>query len=282
MAGSPEVDASLLLRLEHAVDDLLARHREPERALPGILAAHRYDARLAPRVGVDVARHGARTGRGLERRRRRRLGPVPRFLADSGTRTFAPGEGLPGRVWVARHAIWFDEVNDPIAFPLDRRSADRSDLGPGVPVRRRPRRPPQGVVELFRDSPHDPDPTLLATLASLGHRLGAHFARAREAAQARYGEALLRATVESALDAVVMADSDGLIVEFNPAASDIFGWTREQAVGRDLADLIVPPSLRGEHRRAWAATSRRGSGPSSDPGSRPSASAATAPSSRSS
>ena len=66
------------------------------------------------------------------------------------------------------------------------------------------------------------------------------------------GEAVLRATVESALDAIVMADGDGLVVEFNPAASRVFGWTREQALGRDLADLIVPPSLRGEHRRAWA------------------------------
>jgi PAS domain S-box-containing protein len=49
-----------------------------------------------------------------------------------------------------------------------------------------------------------------------------------------------------------MADRDGLVVEFNPAASRVFGWTRQEALGRDLAELIVPPRLRGEHRRAWA------------------------------
>jgi PAS domain S-box-containing protein len=253
VASSPEVDASLLLRLEHAVDDLLARHREPERALHGILAE------LGTTLGwplasvwmwrgtglVQVAGWSAVLPGGSDR--------YARFLADSSTRTFAPGGGLPGRVWEAGHAMWFDELTDADRFPrsaVARRTGLTSALA--FPFGHAPDGRPTGVIELFRDSPLHPDPTLLSTLASLGHRLGVHFARAREAAQARHGEALLRATVESALDAIVMADGDGLVVEFNPAASRVFGWTREQALGRDLADLIVPPRLRGEHRRAWA------------------------------
>lgn len=57
-----------------------------------------------------------------------------------------------------------------------------------------------------------------------------------------------RAFLEAALDCVVVMDSHGLVVEFNSAAQQTFGYTREEAVGHSLADLIVPPSLRDRHR----------------------------------
>jgi PAS domain S-box-containing protein len=42
----------------------------------------------------------------------------------------------------------------------------------------------------------------------------------------------------------VIADESGCVVEFNPAAERTFGYTRQEALGRTLAELIVPPSLR--------------------------------------
>jgi PAS domain S-box-containing protein len=62
----------------------------------------------------------------------------------------------------------------------------------------------------------------------------------------------LTAYLEAALDSVIMADASGRIVEFNPAAERTFGYTREEAIGRTLAELIVPPSLRERHNRAFA------------------------------
>lgn len=61
---------------------------------------------------------------------------------------------------------------------------------------------------------------------------------------------------ESALDAVVVADEHGLVVEWSPQAERLFGWTRAEAVGRDVGELLVPPERRAEHaaglRRAAA------------------------------
>jgi len=62
----------------------------------------------------------------------------------------------------------------------------------------------------------------------------------------------LNAYLEAALDCVVLADASGRVIEFNPAAERTFGYTREEALGRTLAELIVPPSLREAHRRAFA------------------------------
>ena len=57
---------------------------------------------------------------------------------------------------------------------------------------------------------------------------------------------------EAALDCVIMADASGRVVEFNPAAERTFGYTRDEALGRTMAELIVPPSLRERHSTAFA------------------------------
>lgn len=55
------------------------------------------------------------------------------------------------------------------------------------------------------------------------------------------------AIVYGALDAVVTMDCRGVVVEWNPQAEATFGFTREEAVGITLADLIIPPQYRAAH-----------------------------------
>ena len=62
----------------------------------------------------------------------------------------------------------------------------------------------------------------------------------------------LSAYLEAAIDCVIVADASGRIVEFNPAAERTFGYSREEALGRTMAELIVPPSLRERHTAAFA------------------------------
>ena len=61
------------------------------------------------------------------------------------------------------------------------------------------------------------------------------------------------AILEAALDAIITMDGEGRVVEFNPAAERIFGYPRSYAIGRDMADLIVPAHLRDAHRRGLRA-----------------------------
>ena len=62
----------------------------------------------------------------------------------------------------------------------------------------------------------------------------------------------LRAMLEAALDAVVTMDHRGRVVGWNHAAETTFGYRADEVVGREMADLIVPPSLRAAHRRGLA------------------------------
>jgi PAS domain S-box-containing protein len=72
--------------------------------------------------------------------------------------------------------------------------------------------------------------------------------RKRAEAAFRASEASARTILDTAFDAIVSMDESGRIVEFNQAASRIFGCPRQQAVGQELAALIIPPEMRDAHR----------------------------------
>jgi PAS domain S-box-containing protein len=65
----------------------------------------------------------------------------------------------------------------------------------------------------------------------------------------RASEAQKGAVIELALDAVLLIDDRGRIVEFNPAAERIFGFARAEVLGREMAELIIPERDRERHRR---------------------------------
>jgi two-component system NtrC family sensor kinase len=60
-------------------------------------------------------------------------------------------------------------------------------------------------------------------------------------------QALAAAITSASLDCVVVVDESGLVVSFNPAAEKTFGYAEAEAVGRPIADLIVPPARREAH-----------------------------------
>ncbi len=73
----------------------------------------------------------------------------------------------------------------------------------------------------------------------------------RKQAETELRESELRSTaiVRAALDCIVSIDGQGTITEFNPAAEKTFGYPREHVIGRDVAATIIPPAMRGDHRR---------------------------------
>ncbi|HSI44430.1 MAG TPA: EAL domain-containing protein [Methylotenera sp.] len=57
----------------------------------------------------------------------------------------------------------------------------------------------------------------------------------------------LRSMVDGALDAILTINEKGQLVEFNPAAERIFGYKKSDVMGKTLAEVIIPPSLRAQH-----------------------------------
>ncbi len=115
-------------------------------------------------------------------------------------------------------------------------------------------RAPNREIPIIFVSDHDMDPAQLSRAYALG---------AVDCLRKPVQEEVLRAKVsfyvdvfertqlaqvfEGALDAVVLIDEEGIIRDWNPQAELVFGWPREEAVGRPLADTIIPPRYRAAH-----------------------------------
>jgi PAS domain S-box-containing protein len=76
--------------------------------------------------------------------------------------------------------------------------------------------------------------------------------RKRSEQELRRSEARKAAILDSALECIVRINHEGCITEFNPAAERTFGYRRDQVLGQQLADVIIPPVLRGRHRQGFA------------------------------
>jgi len=65
-------------------------------------------------------------------------------------------------------------------------------------------------------------------------------------------ESRMAGIIGAAMDGIITIDGQSRIVDFNPAAEQIFGYAREQVVGRDMSEFIVPPPLRQLHKAGIA------------------------------
>jgi len=240
-----ERNASRLL-VQYRVARVLAEAESLEEAAPRLLEA--IGAPLGWEVGHlwepnerDVLRCAAAwRAPGVEARR---------FV--EATRALEPrsGVGLPGKVWEAGRAIWLADVVADENFPRADAAA-REGLRDGIAFPVRAGGGCAAVIEFFAREVPPPGEDLLDLTAALGSQIGEFVERLRVADAVRHSEARKGAVLASALDGVITIDHDGRVVEFNPAAERIFDRPAAEAIGREMAELVVPPSLRERHRAA--------------------------------
>jgi len=97
---------------------------------------------------------------------------------------------------------------------------------------------------------------------------GLIYASARDITDRKQAEAALEASgrqtrqiLETAHDAFVAIDAAGIVTDWNPQAEESFGWSRDEAIGRDLAATIIPVAQREAHRRGIERFLTTGEGP---------------------
>ena len=71
----------------------------------------------------------------------------------------------------------------------------------------------------------------------------------------------LAAVLETALDAVVVMRFDGTVAAWNKKAEQTFGWTWQEAEGRRMSELIIPPRFRHLHEEGLSRFHATGEGP---------------------
>jgi PAS domain S-box-containing protein len=246
-AEYPTTDAVTLLRAEHAVATLLADATDLKSSYPAVLRA------IAETLGWEVAAAWEKDRDDPQVLRRTafwhsRSIPPAHVEPLAASTTIPVGHGLPGRVWRSRTPAWIVDVTVDRDFPRAE-AAKAAGLHSAFCFPVVSAEELAGVMEFFTPEPRMPDDHLLETMASLGRQIGQFIDRADANASMHDSEARMRAILEAALDCVVTMDEDGCVVEFNPAAERTFGYAREDIIGLEMAELIIPERLRDMHRR---------------------------------
>jgi PAS domain S-box-containing protein len=179
------------------------------------------------------------------------LSDADRFAAfrdSTDAEVFTPGVGLPGRVLDSGATAWVPDVAADPNFPR-REEARASGVRGGIACPVLVGTEIVGVLEFFADRVLEVDEALMKVLGHVGTLLGRVVERGRAREALLKSEGRIRAIMERAHDAFVATDMKGVITEWNNRAEVIFGWSREEAVGRSMAETIIPPRHRAAHRR---------------------------------
>ncbi|HEX6143973.1 MAG TPA: GAF domain-containing protein [Geminicoccaceae bacterium] len=227
----------------HAVSNVLGRAATLEAAASGILEA------FGEHLGIEIAELWLpdAAGERLTCRAFHTTIAGPAALGfDRLTRAtaLAPGEGLPGRVWLSREPAWMHSVtNDPGFVRCGAARELGLEAGFAFPILLGDTC--HGVLSFFVRKPMAADEALLDMMAAIGRDIGQFIERTRIEQARRFHGAI----VEASEDAIIGATVDGIITSWNPAAERLFGYTEAEALGQRIA-MIVPEDVADERQRA--------------------------------
>ena len=178
-------------------------------------------------------------------------------------RRFAPDIGLPGRVLSTGKPAWIADVTKDPNFS---RASQVSDLGikAGFAFPVLIGDEVAAVLEFFSDDVAVLDEVLLGVMASVGTQVGRVVERQGAENALKASEQRSRAIIDTARDAYIAMDTTDTITDWNIEAERTFGWAREEALGRKVADAIFPTQHRASYRRALDHFLSKGEGPIAD------------------
>jgi len=167
------------------------------------------------------------------------------FVMACRTHTFALGQGFPGRVWASQTSAWIPDVTRSDDFTRSAEAAATGLQGAlAFPIFHRGE--VWGVIELFSRSVENPDSDLLRLFLAIGNQITQFIdrikaGRALEVQKARFERLFSEAPV-----AVAVLDEQDAILDINREFTRLFGYPKNEAVGRNIDDLTLPaeaPSL---------------------------------------
>ena len=74
----------------------------------------------------------------------------------------------------------------------------------------------------------------------------------RQTSEIALTQSRLQAIISTSLDGILVVGKDGHVLDYNGAAEGIFGYTREEALGEDMSQLIIPDHLRDMHNNGMS------------------------------
>jgi PAS domain S-box-containing protein len=172
------------------------------------------------------------------------------IIEQSKILSLAEGQGLPGRVVKEREAVSI-EVTEGDTSLLRGETLTASGLISAFAFPIFSDEKVIAVVEFMSDTHQQLGEGTRAVVQSLAGQVGQFMETLVAEDALRSSEERKSSILNAAMDAIITMREDGKILEWNPAAEEVFGYTREEAVGQEMTDLIIPAYLREHHSKGF-------------------------------
>ena len=175
-----------------------------------------------------------------------------------------PGIGLSARALAEGRAVWTaDLLNDPgVTWDADfRRRSVAAGRRAALVVPMRTERGILGVFQLSSPVVREFSEQEVEIAQSFADQAALALESVRLHGNLRASEERTRLIVDTALDAVITIDEEGRITGWNAQAERTFGWSREEVLGRVLAETIIPQRYRAGHEEGLRRYRASGQGP---------------------
>ncbi|HEX7644888.1 MAG TPA: EAL domain-containing protein [Burkholderiaceae bacterium] len=142
-----------------------------------------------------------------------------------------PQAGSPvARVMLSKAPVWYDDAaRTGVQREPELRSIFALPILAGGEI--------IGMMEFFNDVRQFADPDMLLSAHFIGRHIGQFFQRSQAEVALRESEAHFRSLVEQASDSFFVHDVDGRFVDVNQRACESLGYTREELLRMNLADV---------------------------------------------
>ncbi|MDQ3002598.1 MAG: PAS domain S-box protein [Fibrobacterota bacterium] len=230
-----EKAAQLRLNLQYAAARIFAASEEPGEALPGVIQSI-FDNTAWEVVAFWTPSKTEQEIRCFHSQVKDPWEGLEPFLEVTRSRSFVPGEGLPGEVWKSASHGWINLPEEGKNFPrlaFAAAAGISSALAYPITIGERV----LGVLELFSRKRMDQEPEELKVLTGLGDQLGQFLEKCRVRAALTDRERELTDFVENATVGMHWVGPDGIIQWANRAELELLGYAAEEYLGHHIAEF---------------------------------------------
>ncbi|HZO18334.1 MAG TPA: diguanylate cyclase [Gemmatimonadaceae bacterium] len=151
--------------------------------------------------------------------------------------SLTPGEGLAGRAWTSKQAVWVPNVEEDEAFA---RAAHATALGlkAGVAIPVLAAEEAVAVLVFYMYEVREQDERLVHLISVVSAQLGSLIRRKRAEDALRDSEENARRLIENLNDVIVVLDVEGRITYVSPSVQRTLGFNPQEELGRSIFDFI--------------------------------------------
>jgi PAS domain S-box-containing protein len=170
------------------------------------------------------------------------------FITENQQTTFAPGIGLPGRIWVSHKPAWISKISEDSNFTRAA-TALKSGLNTvfGFPILLGNEM--LGVIECFSSRIQEPDEDLLQMMATIGSQIGQFMERKRTEAALKDSQELFQRFMQHSPITAFIKDETGRYIYVNAKVEQIFNWQQADLLGKTDFDLFPLSTAEQIHTR---------------------------------